>query len=138
MPDAVAPAPVKTAPVASAASLPLRTGPAASQPAPAVARRDGALKPVVGDRSADVRAMPRTAAVVTPEPAGGAAAGSNAAGPASPAPAGEPRTAAEACGGRVFLARAWCIDRQCEKPAFQNDAECVKLREIRSNNRTSP
>jgi len=144
MPDTVAPAPVKTAPVASAASLPLRTGPAASQPAPAVARRDGALKPVAGDKPAEVRAMPRTSPVATPEPTGSMSAGGNAASrssagaAAAPAPAGEPRTAAEACGGRVFLARAWCIDRQCEKPAFQNDAECVKLREIRSNNRTSP
>ena len=33
----------------------------------------------------------------------------------------------------VLLARAWCIDRQCERPVFQNHAECVKLREIRNS-----
>jgi len=51
---------------------------------------------------------------------------------ASVAAPAEPRTPAEACGQRVLLARAWCIDRQCAKPQYRNDPECVKLRELRS------
>ena len=47
-------------------------------------------------------------------------------------------TVDEACSGRVRFARAWCIDRQCERPAYQNDPECVKLREIRSSRNNAP
>jgi len=33
----------------------------------------------------------------------------------------------------VLFARAWCIDRQCEKPIYLNDPECVRLRDIRNS-----
>jgi hypothetical protein len=31
-----------------------------------------------------------------------------------------------------YLLRTWCIDRMCEKSAYFNHAECVKLRELRA------
>ena len=43
----------------------------------------------------------------------------------------EPASPSEACGKRVFIARALCLDEQCEKPRFHAHAECVALREAR-------
>ncbi|MFG6441973.1 serine/threonine protein kinase [Roseateles sp. LKC17W] len=101
-------------------------------PTPAPPRREsGALKPIVTEKAGEFRPVPRSPVFAAPEPAASAVAAPVQAAAASVA--AEPRTAAEACGGRVLLARAWCIDRQCEKPQFRNDAECIKLRELRSN-----
>jgi hypothetical protein len=120
------PVPVQTKPVLAAASAAVRT-PSASAPA----RRDAASKPAITtEKAGDFRPVPRSPVFAAPEPAASATAPLAQATPAS-APAPEPRTAAEACGSRVLLARVWCIDRQCEKPQFRNDAECVKLREMR-------
>jgi hypothetical protein len=139
-----APAPAEAASVpAPAASLALSKvttvsvpgpRPAAASAASAPARRDGALKPIVTEKAGDFRPVPRSPVFAAPEPAASAVATPVQAAPASTAAAPEPRTASEACGGRVLLARAWCIDRQCEKPQFRNDAECVKLRELRNSN----
>jgi serine/threonine protein kinase len=120
-------------PVASAASVPelpaLRPAVAAAPPsarASAVARREAAARPVITEKAGEFRPVQ-----AAPEPVVAAPA-STAARPEPAVPA-EPRTASEACGGRVLLARAWCVDRQCEKPAFRDDPECVRLREIRSS-----
>jgi hypothetical protein len=118
---ASAPAPVASAPP-----------PRAQGPAP---RREGALKPILTERAGEFRPVPRSPVFAAPEPAASAVAPPAHAAPASAAPA-EPRSPAEACGGRVLLARAWCIDRQCEKPAFHNDPECVRLREMRELRRS--
>ncbi len=129
-------------PVTRVATVSVGGPAAASSPAPAPrpatsapARRDGAApKPIVTEKAGDFRPVPRSPVFAAPEPAASAVAPPVQAAPASVATPPEPRTAAEACGGRVLLARAWCIDRQCEKPKFRNDAECVKLRELRANN----
>ncbi|MFG6460368.1 serine/threonine protein kinase [Roseateles sp. DXS20W] len=115
-------------PVTRVATVSLGGAAAASAPLPA------ALKPIITEKAGDFRPVPRSPVFAAPEPAASAVATPVQAVPASTAAAPEPRTAAEACGGRVLLARAWCIDRQCEKPQFRNDAECVKLRELRANN----
>lgn len=58
--------------------------------------------------------------------------------PALPIGPSSPR---EACGGRIFLALAMCMQEQCETPKFRNHAQCVELRqqrqaiEDRNNNR---
>ncbi|WP_374565363.1 serine/threonine protein kinase [Ideonella sp.] len=36
-----------------------------------------------------------------------------------------------ACGKKVFLAMALCIDRLCRDPAYGNSRECLKLRDLR-------
>ncbi|MFG6430880.1 serine/threonine protein kinase [Roseateles sp. LYH14W] len=116
---ATAPAPVLTpAP---------RPQPAASAPV----RRDGALKPIVTERAGDFRPVPRSPVFAAPEPAAAATTTPAQTAPASTSASPEPSSPSEACGSRVLLARAWCIDRQCEKPAFRSHAECVKLRELR-------
>lgn len=121
--------------VVDAATTPPKAAPA-SAPAPRTAasappRRDtAALKPMPTEKASDVKPVPRSPVYAAPEPAAPTVAAQDAA-PASAAASHEPRTPAEACGGRVLLARAWCIDRQCAKPQYRNDAECVKLREIR-------
>ena len=43
----------------------------------------------------------------------------------------EPASPSDACGKRVFIARALCLDEQCAKPRFHGHAECVALREAR-------
>jgi hypothetical protein len=107
----------------------------ASSPAPRAAsapsRRDGALKPILTEKAGEFRPVPRSPVFVTPEPAASATAAPHQAASASTAAAPEPRSPSEACGNRMLLARAWCIDRECDKPVFRNHAECVKLRELR-------
>ena len=37
----------------------------------------------------------------------------------------EPASAREACGKRVFIALAVCMDEKCEEPRFRNSRECA-------------
>jgi serine/threonine protein kinase len=131
-------APVVTAAPAAASAPPVKAASAAAarpapSPASAAARRDGALKPVVTEKAGDFRAVPRSPVFAAPEPAASTPAAKPVTAAPASAAAAEPRSPSEACGKRVLFALAWCIDRQCERPEFANHAECVKLREIRSN-----
>jgi hypothetical protein len=38
-----------------------------------------------------------------------------------------PSSAQEACNGRGFIARAVCMDRECERPLFRDSAECSRI-----------
>ena len=127
-PSVTTPPPLKATPAAASAS-------AVARPASAAARRDGSLQPTITEKAGDFRPVPHSPVFAAPEPAAPSTASSAPAKPAaaSATAAAEPRSPTEACGRRVLLALAWCIDRQCEKPEFQNHAECVKLRDIRSN-----
>ena len=128
------PVPVQTKPVLAAASAAVRT-PSASAPA----RRDAASKPAITtEKAGDFRPVPRSPVFAAPEPAtpthtASATPAKQAPASATPAEPPPPKTASEACGGRVLFARAWCIDRQCEKPIYKDDPECVKLRDIRNS-----
>jgi serine/threonine protein kinase len=146
-PAPIQPAPTPVSETASQAVVPPPTvkpvpTPAASAPAtrPASAsiRREAAPKPVPTEKAGEFKPVPRSPVLAAPEPATpaattAAASKSAAASVAAPAEPPPPKTASEACGGRVLFARAWCIDRQCEKPIYQNDPECVKLRDIRNS-----
>ncbi|HEY8880417.1 MAG TPA: hypothetical protein VIN03_22800, partial [Roseateles sp.] len=142
---APAPAPVQAAPEPASAPAsqaavpppPVKPALAASRAASSPARRDAASRPAANDKAGEVKPVPRSPVFAAPEqatpatpPASVARTAPASAPPTEPAP---PKTAGEACGGRVLFARAWCIDRQCEKPIYQNDPECVKLREIRNS-----
>lgn len=83
-------------------------------PAPAAASSPTAPAPAPVERTPPVAAY-------TPGPA------------SAPAPADThlPVSPSEACGKRVFLARALCLDEQCATPRFHGHAECVALREAR-------
>ncbi|MEO6281331.1 serine/threonine-protein kinase [Roseateles sp.] len=130
---ASAPVPAASALLPKAVPPTTRPVPAAAS-APALTRRDGgALKPIVTEKAGDFRPMPRSPVFAAPEPAASATATPAQVTPSPAAVAPEPRTPGEACGRRILLARAWCIDRQCEKSQFRNDAECVKLRELRNS-----
>jgi len=132
---ALAPVPVPVKPAPASAATSVNTRPV-SPPASAPLRRDTASKPIVTEKAGDFRPVPRSPVFAAPEPAApnpAAASSKPASASAAPAPSSEPRTANEACGGRVLFARAWCIDRQCEKPIYHNDPECVRLRDIRSS-----
>ncbi|MFG6469269.1 serine/threonine protein kinase [Roseateles sp. BYS87W] len=118
----VASAPSVAPAMASAASVPAARREPRREPRPIITEKAGEFRPVSGSPTLSPNDPPPASAPGARNAAGSAAA-------ASP----EPRTAAEACGGRTLFARAWCIDRQCEKPQFQTDPECVKLREIRSS-----
>ena len=41
----------------------------------------------------------------------------------------EPSSPRQACGNRVFIAMAFCMKRQCEKPQYRQHAQCVRMRE---------
>ena len=45
------------------------------------------------------------------------------------AAAGAPADPKPECGGRVFIARDPCLERQCRKPAYSGHPQCQKLRE---------
>jgi serine/threonine protein kinase len=101
---------------------------------PASSRREGGtLKPILTEKAGDFRPVPPSPVFAPPEPAAVATVAPSQAAPTPSAAAAEPRTVAEACAGRGLLARPWCIDRQCDKPQFRNDAECVTLRERRES-----
>jgi hypothetical protein len=38
-----------------------------------------------------------------------------------------PTSASEACGKRVFISRAICMDEKCEEPRFRNTQECIGI-----------
>ncbi len=59
--------------------------------------------------------------VVQPLPAPAPAAAS-----AANADAAEPKNAREACGKRVLVALWQCMERECEKPRYRNQAQCVE------------
>ena len=44
-----------------------------------------------------------------------------------------PSSAREACGSRVFIAMALCMERECEQPRFRDQPECARLMEIKRN-----
>lgn len=127
------PAAVSAPVVAQARPQPASVAAATTRPTP---RRDGTAKPASTEKPADVRPVPRSPVFAAPEQAAPAPALAAASRPA-PVPDAmvEASSPTEACGKRVLLAKAWCIDRQCERPLFQNHAECVRLREIRNSNR---
>lgn len=52
---------------------------------------------------------------------------------AAPVPAAPtaPASAREACGDRLFIALAVCMDRECEQPRFRDQPECVKVLEMK-------
>lgn len=49
--------------------------------------------------------------------------------PASQAAIAGPADPMQECGGRVFIAREICLERQCRKPAYAGHPQCAKLRE---------
>ncbi len=51
--------------------------------------------------------------------------------PLPSAMAAMPATAREACGSRVFIAMAMCMERECELPRYRNQAECVRIADAR-------
>ena len=42
-----------------------------------------------------------------------------------------PATASEACGSRLFIALAVCMDRECERPQFRDSPECVRVLNVK-------
>jgi len=44
-----------------------------------------------------------------------------------------PSSAREACGSRVFIAMALCMERECENPRFRDQPECARMMEIKRN-----
>ncbi len=132
-------------PASTVSNPPSSSNPVAPAPSAAVLQADK-----TADKTADKRAgmePPRKRKEASPS-----AAPASSATPAAPAPverapiaAAQPSPASavaapdhdlpaspsEACGKRVFLARALCLDEQCAKPRFHGHAECVALREAR-------
>lgn len=119
---------------ASAASAALaRPGSHAS----AAAHRPAGGKPELSmPRSAPVIAVPEPVAA-PPAQASTPPSASSSASAREPARA-EPRSPSEACAGKFFLLKDWCIDRQCERPAFAQHEECVRLRELRTRPGNQP
>lgn len=105
-------------PVPVAAAVAHRGVPAAAaaEPAPPArqASRESATEEAVAAATSDAPARPRRA-----RPTRSSAIG--------------PQTARQSCGDRNFFMMQFCLQRQCGKPEFQHDAECIDLRERQAN-----
>jgi serine/threonine protein kinase len=127
-PAATAPGSVASANPATAANPPVAAGSGAARVAgmPASgasgARARAASAPRTDSRLASERTPEPTPPTypAAPEPRRPVAA-------TTPAQAGGPASAREACGGRVFLALAVCMERECDTPRFQDTVECVPV-----------
>ncbi|MGM9515346.1 serine/threonine protein kinase [Roseateles sp. DB2] len=116
-------------PAAPSASAPAMSAdkPADKRPAAAAARKRKDPAPAAGASPSPVAPAPapveraQPVAALTPGPA------------SAPVPTDThlPASPSEACGKRVFLARALCLDEQCATPRLSGHAECVALREAR-------
>ncbi len=121
--------------LAQAASLPKE---AARSPARApTAQRTASLR---GDAAAaptgatEPASVPEAPPQSTPGNIAGAGAGANNGTSAVPTVAAEPDgppTARQACGKRVFIALWSCMDRECERPRYRDQPECVKVLETK-------
>jgi hypothetical protein len=49
--------------------------------------------------------------------------------PVAPVAEVGPSSPKEACGARVFLAMAFCMQDQCQTPKFTNHPQCVEMRQ---------
>lgn len=103
-PSAVVPAPLRPAPAAE-------TPPRRERPAPATRTAPAPEPTAASSRPAEM------VAPAAPRPVPAAAASR----PAAPQEPADPR---KACGSRVFIALARCIQRNCEQPQYAGHAEC--------------
>lgn len=101
----------------------------ALQPQKAPARVSGA-PPAGAPVTRTAQPAPRPTPVARPVTDAQAAASAAPAASAASAPVPEDRFAV--CARRSFLARDWCLARECRKPTNANHPECVRLRELRT------
>ncbi len=102
-------------PASAVARLKLRPVPARVLDAATVTGTDGAIEDVMPRGMITGRDAPPPARQL-PFPSGAA-----------------PSSAREACGSRVFIAMALCMERECENPRFRDQPECARLMEIKRN-----
>ena len=123
-PASPARAPVAAAPRAPAAPKPVVKA-AAVAAEPAAPATYGATQPPL-ERQPVAMAAPPERGQVQPPVAQPLPAPAPAAASAANADAAEPRNAREACGKRVLVALWQCMERECEKPRYRNQAQCVE------------
>ena len=115
---------VAAVPRAQATAKPV-VKPAAVAAEPAAPATYGANQPPLERQPVALAAPPeRTQAqppVAQPLPAPAPAAAS-----AASADVAEPKNAREACGKRVLVALWQCMERECEKPRYRNQAQCAE------------
>ncbi|HEY9063488.1 MAG TPA: hypothetical protein VIO33_00800 [Burkholderiaceae bacterium] len=136
--------PVPAAPNASAPTTATTLGAAAS--APARARPTGRPVPSLREGSETYAGTVPPATTAVPgsdDEARQRAQAARDAGYARSGPAGAssspvptfvhsgPHSASEACGKRVFIARAICMDRECERPLFRDQPDCKRVLEMK-------
>ena len=123
-PSAPAKPPVAAIPRAQAAAKSV-VKPAVVVAEPAAPPAYGANQPPLERPPVAMAAPPERAPaqtpVVQPLPAPTPAAAS-----AANTEAAEPKNAREACGKRVLVALWQCMERECEKPRYRNQAQCVE------------
>jgi hypothetical protein len=114
---------------ASAAALKpkVRDTQLANKPAP---RPDGALVPLPEQQRVVERPVPR------PEEGPPNYQSAAAAKPVPPVPVQQgPASPREACGGRVFLALAVCMEEKCVTPRFRAHPQCDEVRQMMDRRR---
>jgi hypothetical protein len=137
------PASAALAPVVAPATATVATSapaPAAAEATPAPVAASGVVAPLataaldkplpVRPNKATPRPQPRAegaAPVAQEQPVAVAPAPP----PAAPAVQNDgPATPKQACGGRVFLALALCMEEQCERPRYKSHPQCRKVHDL--------
>ena len=110
--------------MASASSNAREVAPPADRPAAAV-RRVPPQRSTQAQAPAPAPTIETAPAAVNPPPEMVATSGE------AVADADIPATARQACGKRVFIALWSCMDRECERPRYREQPECVKVLETK-------
>jgi hypothetical protein len=124
--------PILPAPIATAIATV-----AAPAPAPDTVEATQAPAPVAAEATPTLAAAAKTDAAPSPAQRPGPAkrppAARKSTAPTPPgtgANAASPRSPSEACAGRNFIARAFCVSQQCQAPALRSHPECVEARRL--------
>ena len=90
--------------------------------------------PALASTHENAKPVPRVHAPAHNDEALRASLGESPQAPAAPAPnevaRDGPATPRQACGARVFLALALCLEEQCERPRFKSHPQCRKVNEM--------
>ncbi|HEX6706585.1 MAG TPA: protein kinase [Albitalea sp.] len=124
-PPAPAAAPEVATVAASATPAPVARLPASAARPPVAARADK-----VPHRSEPAVREPVQVAETPAKPDDGTARGPAVGVTANTPATSEPGTPRQACGARVFLALALCMEQQCERPRFKGHPQCRKVVEM--------
>ena len=96
---------------------------ASSATLPVTRQADGSIGPAAGASRPSGQPVPTGTTATTP------GYGGRPVPPTTPPETSQPTTVSEACGSRVFIALAICMDEKCEEPRWRSTPDCQRILE---------